>query len=232
MVYKFFDKKSMGSGMAGPSTLKLADELHKPVIKKFNKIKVYSQFKYIIWGVDLADMRLLSKQNKGIICLLCAIDLFSKYAFVVPFKDKKGISIINAFNKIIKQSNRKPNKIFINNQINIYCVYKLEPISSSGDDTFTIQNALFGAMQITKNADTSKYDYKGYGICFDEGGQFSHTFREGNFDHTTNARNVVMFGADMSFSKHSTNRANNIYVMVELFIQGINDTTIYAEKKF
>ena len=53
--------------------------------------------------------------------------------------------------------------------INIYCVYKLDQIASNRDDTFTIQNALFGAMQITENADTSKYDYKGYGIYFDEG---------------------------------------------------------------
>ena len=51
--------------------------------------------------------------------------------------------------------------------VNIYTVYKLDPIASSRDTTFTIQNALFRAMQITKNADTSKYDYKGYGICFD-----------------------------------------------------------------
>ena len=58
-------------------------------------------------------MQSLSKKNKGIKYLLCAIDLFSKYAFVVPLKDKKGISIVNAFNKIIKQSNRKPNKIWI-----------------------------------------------------------------------------------------------------------------------
>ena len=57
-----------------------------------------------------------------------------------------------------------------NNVINIYFVYKLDQIASNRDDTFTIQNALFGAMQITKNVDTSKYDYKGYGICFDEGG--------------------------------------------------------------
>ena len=64
-------------------------------------------------GVDLADMQSLSKKNKGIIYLLCAIDLFSKYAFVVPLKDKKRISIVNAFNKIIKQSNRKPNKIWV-----------------------------------------------------------------------------------------------------------------------
>ena len=117
MVYKFFDKKSTGSGTAKstaePSSLILADELHKLVIKKFNKRKVYSQFKDNIWGVDLAEMQSLSKKNKVIKYLLCAIDLFSKYAFVVPLKDKKGISIVNAFNKIIKQSNTKPNKIWV-----------------------------------------------------------------------------------------------------------------------
>ena len=58
-------------------------------------------------------MQSLSKKNKGIKYLLCAIDLFSKYAFAVLLKDKKGISIVNAFNKIIKQSNRKPNKIWV-----------------------------------------------------------------------------------------------------------------------
>ena len=87
MVYKFFDKKTMGSGINNES-LKLADKLHKPIIRKFNKRKVYSSFKDNIWGVDLADMQLLSKFNKGIKYLLRAIDLFSKYAFVVPLKDK------------------------------------------------------------------------------------------------------------------------------------------------
>ena len=87
--------------------------MHKPIIRKFNKRKVYSQFKDYIWGVDLADTPLLRKKNKGIKYLLCVIDLFSKYAFVVPLKDKKGISITNAFNKTIKQSNRKPNKIWV-----------------------------------------------------------------------------------------------------------------------
>ena len=91
----------------------LADELHKPIIKKFNKRKAYSQFKDNIWGADLADMQSLSKKNKGIKYLSCAIDLYSKYAFVIPLKDKKGISIVNRFNKIIKQSNRKPNKIWV-----------------------------------------------------------------------------------------------------------------------
>ena len=75
-----------------------------------------------------------------------------------------------------------------NSVINIYCVYQIEPISSSRDDTFAVQDALFGAMQITKNADTSKYDYKGYGICFGEGGQFGHTITEGGFSDTTNEK--------------------------------------------
>ena len=109
MVYKFFAKKSIGSGFKSSSILD--DELHKPIIKKFDKRSVYSQFKDNIWGVDLADMQSLRRKNKLIKYLLCAIDLFSKYAFVIPLKDKKGISIVNAFNKIIKQSNRKPNKI-------------------------------------------------------------------------------------------------------------------------
>ena len=122
MVYKVFDKKSTGSGIkkdtAKPSSLErssliLADELHKPIINKFNKRKVYSQFKDNIWGVDLADMQSLSKKNKGIKYLLCAIDLYSKYAFVIPLNDKKGISIVNVFNKIIKQSDRKPNKMWV-----------------------------------------------------------------------------------------------------------------------
>ena len=119
MVYKFFDSKvaqldkKVMSGKGIKNNKILAEELHKPVIKKFNKRKVYSQFKDNIWGRDLADMRLLSKQNKSSKYLLCVIDLFSKYTFAVPLKDKKGISITNAFNKIIKQSNRKPNKIWV-----------------------------------------------------------------------------------------------------------------------
>ena len=122
MVYKFFDKKSIGSGVKKlkNSSLILAYELHKAVIKKFHKRKVHTQFKDNIWGVDLADMQSLSKKDKGIKYLLCAIDLFSKYAFVIPLKDKKGISIVNAFNKIIKQSNRKPNKIWVDQGSEFY----------------------------------------------------------------------------------------------------------------
>ena len=120
-----------------------------------------------------------------------------------------------------------------NNAINIYCVYKLDPIASSRDTSFTIQNALFGAMQITKNAtNNSKNNYKGYGICFDERSQFDDTITEDGFAHTTNGRNVLIFGVDMSFSAHATNRANHIYLMGEGLTQGINDTTIYVEQNY
>ena len=124
------------------------------------------------------------------------------------------------------------NKVIIpnnNNAINIYCVYQLDSIASSRDTSFTIQNALFGDMQITKNA-TDKNNYKGYGICFDERSQFGHTITENGVTYTSNGRNVLIFGADMSFSAHATNKANHIYLMGDGLTQGINDTTIYAEK--
>ena len=126
----------------------------------------------------------------------------------------------------------KNNDVINDGVINIYVVYKLDPISSTRNTDYTIQNALFGAMEITKITDSSKNNYTEYGLCFDEGGEFGHTVKQGNFNHTANAKNVIIFGVDMSSSIHATNRANNIYVMGKDFIQGINDTTIYSEKLF
>ena len=135
-VYKFFDskvaspdKKSVGSGAKRvntkitPQNEQLAEELHKPIIRKFKKRKVYSTFKDNIWGVHLADMQLLSKYNEGIRFLLCVIDIFSKYAWVVPLKDKKGISIVKALQSILKQSNRKRNKIWVDKRSEFYNAY-------------------------------------------------------------------------------------------------------------
>ena len=82
------------------------------LLENLRERKVYSFFRNNIWDADLADMQSLSKYNKGIKYLLCAIDLFSKYAWVVPLKDKRGISIVNAFQKIISEG-RKPNKIWV-----------------------------------------------------------------------------------------------------------------------
>ena len=107
MVYK----RSKGSGIENEikENQQLANELHKPINRKFKKRKVYSSFKENIWGADLVDMQLISKYNKGIRYLLCAIDLFSKYAFVALLKNKKGTTIVNAFQNILDSSKREPN---------------------------------------------------------------------------------------------------------------------------
>ena len=103
MVYKFSDKKTSGSGIKNEniSDKELAEELHKPTIGRFKRRKVYLIFIDNIWGADLADMQLISKFNKGFRFLLCVIDIFSKYAWVVPLKDKKGVSIVNTFQKLL-----------------------------------------------------------------------------------------------------------------------------------
>ena len=94
MVYKFFDKKSSGGSIINEPNYQLAGELHKPVIKKIKKRKVCSSFRDNIWGADLPDMQSLSKFNNGYKYLLCAIDLFSKYAWLIPLRDKNGITLI------------------------------------------------------------------------------------------------------------------------------------------
>ena len=103
MVYTFFDKKSAGSGVnMHANNEKLAEELDKPIIKFFLKRTVCSRFKDNIWGADLADIQLIGKFNKGFRFFLCVIDVFSKYAWVIPLKDKKGMSIVNAIQKNIR----------------------------------------------------------------------------------------------------------------------------------
>ena len=112
------------------------------------------------------------------------------------------------------------------NIVNIYIVYLIDPIRNSRNTDYTVQNALFGGVKVTKNAtDTSKHKYEGYGICFDEGGRFS----KGGIN---NGRNDSIFGVHESSLVHKNNKANNIYVMGDLFVQGINDTTLYAEKRY
>ena len=93
------------------------------LLGNLKKRKVYSSFKDNIWDVDLADMQLISKYNKEIRYLLCAIDLFSKYGFVVPLKGKKETTIANAFQSILDNSKRKPNKIWTDQGSEIYNTY-------------------------------------------------------------------------------------------------------------
>ena len=90
----------------------LVEELHKPIIRMFQKVKVCSSFTDNILGGDLADMQILSKFNKGIPFLLCVIDIYSKYAWVVPIKDKKCISITNSFQRTLDDSARS--EVYLN----------------------------------------------------------------------------------------------------------------------
>ena len=100
MVYKFFDKKTKGSGVTFanksiPQNEQLVEELHKLIIRKFKRREVYPAFKDNIWAADLADMQLISKFNKGCRFLLCLIDIYSKYAWVVSLKDKKKYKLMH-----------------------------------------------------------------------------------------------------------------------------------------
>ena len=114
--------------------------------------------------------------------------------------------------------------------INIYIVYKLDPIATTRDTT-TLQNALFGAMQITKNADIKKYKYKGYGICFDGRKEFAQVRKRGNFNDTTMARNVIIFGVDMSFSKHANNKKTIFKLWVKIMCKKFMILQ-YTQKKY
>ena len=96
------------------------EELHEPVIRKFDRRKVQSPFTDNIWGVDLADMQIISKFNKGFRFLLCVIYIYSKYAWVIPLEHNKGITITDAFQKILDESNRRSNKIWVDKGSEFY----------------------------------------------------------------------------------------------------------------
>ena len=119
----------------------------------------------------------------------------------------------------------KQDKVTYNHRkiVNIYIVYEMSQIYSISSYP-SLENCLFGAVSFTKNADIDKYKYSGYGIVFDRQGEFS--FGNGL------GRNCIIFGEDMSSSSHATNKKNNILVLGKDFAQGINGTTIYAEKLY
>ena len=122
MVYKFFVKETSGRHIKNENipNKELATEFHKPIIRKSNKRKVHSPFIDNIWGADLADMQLMIKCNKELRFLLCVIDIYSKYAWVIPLKDKKRITITNAFQKFLKESSGKANKIWVDKGSEFY----------------------------------------------------------------------------------------------------------------
>ena len=109
--------------------------------------------------------------------------------------------------------------------VNIYIVYKTSPKTINSN--FVFKNCLFGAIKITSttNSDTDKWQYSGYGIGFNSKGEFTHP--DGG-----DGKNVIIFGADLSNSRHAINKTKNVLVLEREFIQKINDTTIYTEKMY
>ena len=101
---------------------------------------MYSSYKDNVWGVDLADMQLLSKFNKGFRFLLCVIDIFSKYAWVIPLQVKKGRSIVNAFQIIFKRSSHKPNKIWIVKGSEFYNSFFKKWLEDNDIEMYSINN--------------------------------------------------------------------------------------------
>ena len=122
MVYKFFDKKTSGSGIKNENipNKKLAEELHKTIIRTVNKRNVDSPFIDNVWEADLADMQLISKFNQEFRYLLYVMNIYTTYEWVIPLKDKKGITVTNTFQKILKDSNRKPNKTRVDKDSEFY----------------------------------------------------------------------------------------------------------------
>ena len=142
MVHKLFDKKSKGCGVniSLDFNEQIAKELHKPIIRNFKKRTVYSGSRDNIWGANLADMQLISKFNKGFRFLLCLIDIFSKCAWVAPLKEKKGVSILNAFQKILDKSARKPNKILVNKGKEFYNISFQKWLKDNAIGMYSIHN--------------------------------------------------------------------------------------------
>ena len=106
----------------------------------FKKRTVYSGFRDSIWGADLAEIQLISKFNKGFRFLLCVIDIFSKYTWVVSLKDKRGISLVNAFQKMLHDSNRKPNKIWVYKGSEFYNSSFKKILKDNGIEMYSIRN--------------------------------------------------------------------------------------------
>ena len=126
----------------------MAEELHKPFIRKFNKRKVQSPFIDNIWGADLADMKLISKFKEGSRFLLCVIDIYCQYAWVIPLKYKKGTTITNAFQKMLKESScceaksegRNPNRILVDKSSEFYNRSMKSWLEKNGIEMYSTHN--------------------------------------------------------------------------------------------
>ena len=159
--------------------------MHKPIIRKFNKRKVHSPFVDNIWGGNLADMQMISKFNKGFRSLSHVIDIYSKYAWVIPFKDKKGITITNVFQKTLNESNRKPNKMRVDKGSEFYNIPTKPWLEKNGIEMYWTQN-------------------EGKSVIAE---RFIRTLKDKNYKYM----NSVSKNVYIDISDDNVNRCNNTY---------------------
>ena len=174
---------------------------------------MYSAFKDNIRSADLADMQLICKFNKGFRFLLCVINIFSKYAWVAPLKDKKGMSIVNVFQKILKQSARKPHKIWVDkgskfynshfkkwlkdNNIEIYSKHNEGKSVVAERFIRTIKNKIYKYItSISKNVYIDKLD--------DKANEYNNTY------HRTNKMKPI----DVKDNTHILNLVKRLMIMI------------------
>ena len=182
--------------------------MFQPAFKYFKTIK-----KLVLkWGSP--NEFIIEWKSKGLIEVIKSPD--DAFAPGIEFTGKKMHA--RFMGGCLKQNKRAFNH---RKTVNTCIIYDLE--SNLNNFDLTLENCLFGAVKLTKNSDIDKYKYTGYGTGFDSKGTL--LFSDGSF-----GQNVIIFGADMSSSVHANNKINNILVLGKDFIQGINGTTIYAEK--
>ena len=131
------------------------------------KNEVCSGFKDNIWAADLADMQFISKFDKGFRFLLCVIYIFSKYAWVASLKDKKGVSIVNAFQKILDKSARKPKKIWVYKGSECYNISFKKWLKDNDFEMYSVHNEgkSVVAERFIKALKTKIYKYRYRKMC-------------------------------------------------------------------
>ena len=131
------------------------------LLEILKKGTVYSGFKDNILGADIDEMQLISKFNKGFRFLLFVIDIFSKYAWVVPLKNKKGVGIVNAFQKVLDKSERKPNKIWVDKAGEFYNSCFEKWLKDNDIEMYSIHNKekFIIAERFIRNLKTKIYKY-------------------------------------------------------------------------
>ena len=184
----------------------LADELHKPIKRKFEKRRVLSHGVDEIWSADLVFMEKLSKWNKGYKYILTVIDVFSKFAWVLPLKDKKSISITNAFKSIVKNSNRKPQFLWVDKGSEFYNKTFKEWLKNNNIEMYSTFN-------------------EGKAVVIE---RFNRTFKANMYKQFTIQNNTIWYNIlNELVKKYNSTKHNSIKMTPIEASKKINEGTVY-----